>query len=304
MCWNWGVSIGFAIGLSLGSLYILCRRRLGFKGTNRDPYEALVVLNLAFVQFWEFLIWLTVYPPDEDLALCPKANTAFTAMVYFHGVLFWPPIVNTFAYKTTTSRKEYFSFPLLFGCLYTILGIADLLYSQFNIAGEFTCGVDGEVFLAWNVALSESRILPNGYDWFLFTAFPFVFYRPRPVGFYMAIYLVLTFAIPYMLVALSEAASVFCWLGLGIFLLYLVEPIIGDYFERKHPTIFAFDLFTWLHSKFRKGKSSDVQRLRSPVMSTESIEMGEKKVKSMEEDDEDVKTEEADNSDDETDLPV
>jgi len=275
MCWNWEVSIGFAIGLSLASLFLLKRRSLKLRGSERDPYEALLVLNLAFVQFWEFLIWLTVYDADKDLSLCPKSNTAFTSMVYFHGVLFWPPIVNLLAYKTTKGVKEYFAFPLLFGCLYTLLGFFDFFYSQFDIAGQFTCGLDGKVFLRWNIALSQSRILPNGYDWFLFTAFPFVFYIPRPLGIFMVLYLMATFAIPYALVTLGEAASVFCWLGFGICLVFLAEPYIQYYMTRRFPFVSRFDIVESMQYYFNRilGRQHKHQSLRSPITSEQEIEI-------------------------------
>jgi len=283
MCWNWEVSIGFAIGLSLSSLFLLKRRSLGLRGSERDPYEALLVLNLAFVQFWEFLIWLTVYPADGDMSLCPKTNVAFTSMVYFHGVLYWPPIVNLLAYKTTKGMKEYFVFPLLFGCLYTLLGFFDFFYSEFNIPGQFTCGLDGKVFLRWNVALSQSRILPNGYDWFLFTAFPFILYIPRPIGFFMVFYLMATFAIPYALVTLGEAASVFCWLGFGICLVFLAEPYIHHYMTTRFPFVTKFDIVEIIMQRIDilLNKKFKHQSLRSPVTSEQEIDipMNEREMK-------------------------
>jgi len=296
MCWNWEVSICFAIGLSLGALFVYKRRSWGFRGTERDSFNWLLVLNLAFVQWWEFWIWLWVYPRDADMKFCPKQNIVFTAMVYFHGVLLWPPIVNTIAVRTTLGNKKYFAFPMLFGCLYTLLGIFDLLYSQFYL-GHYTCGLDGRTFLQWSVALSQSRILPNGYDWFLFTAFPFIFYKPRPMGIFMVIYLLITFAVPYLLVTLGEAASIFCWLGAGIFLTYLAEPYIILAVETLYPEMLTWDLvspiLTPILIKLRIKEDKSNTQLRSPLTSrTEEeiqIEMADKKHVDIE-DDEDVDT--------------
>jgi len=196
---------------------------------------------LAFVQFWEFLIWLYVYPAGYDVSLCPKVNTAFTAMVYFHGVIFWPPIVNLFAYRTTSGNKAYFLFPLFYGIIYTLLGFVDFFWSQFHLKYT-TCGVDGKTFLKWEVALTHSRILPNGYDWFLFTAFPFLFYKPRPIGWTMMFWLIATFAIPFALVTLGEAASIFCWLGVGFFILYIADPLIVKLVKMRCPGLLTFEL--------------------------------------------------------------
>jgi len=270
MCWNWEVSICFSIAIALGSVFIYKRRSLGFKGTERDSYEALLVSNLAFVQFWEFLIWLFVYPRDADPTLCPKANIVFTAMVYFHGVLLWPPIVNTLAYKTTKGKREYFAFPLFYGCIYTVLGIFDLLYTQFYLKTGFTCGLDGKTFLQWSVALSQSRILPNGYDWFLFTAFPFIFYKPRPLGIFMVFYLVATFAIPYLLVTLGEAASIFCWLGVGIFIVFQAEPHIIHFFETRYPTLLTYDPISTMLIKVGLKEDKSImkkERILTPAVS-------------------------------------
>lgn len=277
MCWNWGVSIGFAIGLFAGSLWIAMRRKLGWLGFDRDRYEALIIVNLAFVQFWEFLIWLHVYPENGDLDLCPKANSAFTAMVYFHGVVFWPPIVNTFGIKTTKGIQEYFLFPLVYGCLYTLLGIFDLFYSQFALNRENICGLDGQVFLKWHLALSEIRILPNGFDWFLFTAFPFIFYKPRPVGLFMMFYLILTFAIPYLVVSLGEAASVFCWLGTGLFIFFMVEPYLHLFFCKYYPNLIEYDVpvLKQIDIYFMKKREMSSRILRSPVVSQSEIELRE-----------------------------
>jgi len=251
MCWNWEVSLGFSIGIALGSLFIYKRRSYNLPGTDRDTFAAILTLNLAFVQFYEMLIWIWVYPLEADTSQCPKQNIVFTAMVYFHGVLCWPPIINTFCWKTTKGKQDYFAFSYLFGVIYTFLGIFDLFYSQFYL-GYYTCGLDGKVFLRWQVALSQSRILPNGYDWFLFTVFPFVFYKPRPIGFIMIFYLTSTFAIPYILLSLGEAASIFCWLGVGVFLLFLFDPFVAAYVERKYPKLLEMDPFGPLLSKVEK----------------------------------------------------
>jgi hypothetical protein len=284
MCWNLGVSIGFSVAFFLGSAFIYKRRSFGFLGGPRDTYEALIVMNLAFVQFYEFLIWIYVYPENEDQNLCPKQNTAFTFMVYFHGVLFWPPLVNLFAIKTSVGKREYFAFPLLFGILYTILGMVDLFYTQFKINIKTTCGIDGATFLRWSVALSESRILPNGFDWFLFTAFPFVFYKPRPIGMFLFIYLILTFAIPFALVTLGEAASIFCWLGVGIFVVFMFEPYLDFYTKKYLPKVYHFELpfVSRIEHYFETKEANKPQELRSPAITMneddehEEIEMGKK----------------------------
>jgi len=272
MCWNWEVSLAFTVSISLGALWIFKRQSLGFKSTERDRWNSLLVLNLACVQFWEFLIWLTVYPRDADPSLCPKYNTAFTVMVYFHGVLLWPPIVNTLAYKTTKGRKAYFAFPLIYGCLYTLLGLVDIVYTHLFIPSiAITCGLKGEKLLQWHVALSQSRILPGGFDWFVFTVFPFIFYKPRPIGIFMFVYLIATFAIPYLLLTLGEAASIFCWLGVGIFLVFLIEPYIIHYFETRHPILLTYDPISTLLIKMRlkvdKSNLKKKTRLRSPMTS-------------------------------------
>jgi len=240
MCWNWEVSIIWSLGLAIGSIYLLKRSRFNFRSSVRDKWSWIVIFNLACVQFWEFLIWLTVQPIDSDLNKCPKSNIAFTAMVYFHGVIFWPPLVNTFAIKTTSGVKSVFAFPLIYGCLYTLLGLADFFYAEFQLDIP-TCGTDGKTFLRWNVALTQNRILPNGFDWFLFTAFPLLFYKPAPLGWIMCFYLILTFAIPYVIVAtLGEAASMFCWLGFGFFLIFLFDPYVVFLIDRYFPSLNHF----------------------------------------------------------------
>lgn len=260
MCWNWEVSISFTIWLSLGALFIYKRGSLGFKSTPRDKWDSLLVFNLACVQFWEFLIWMVVYPRDADSNLCPTANTAFTVMVYFHGVLAWPPITNMLAYKTTTGRREYLAFPLFYGFVYTFFGIADLVYTYLYMPWvPRTCGLDGRTNLQWQVALSQSRILPGGYDWFVFTVYPFLFYTPRPIGFFMLGYLFLTFMIPYILLSLGEAASVFCWLGFGICLVYFVEPYVIHFFKTNYPNVMTWDPAAPILAKldkFLNGKAS------------------------------------------------
>jgi len=209
MCWNYGVSIAFAVGLGLGSAYLFFRRKMKLKGFDRDPYEALIVLNLAFVQFYEFLMWLVVYPDDADPNLCPKSNTVFTALVYFHGVTLWGVIIPFFCLKTTEGPKDVYRFPFFFGIVYFILVIFDLIYSEIRIPSQYTCATDGKVFLKWNVALSESRLLPDGFDWFLFSVMPFIFYKPLYVGGTIAFWLMLSFALPILFVEIGEAASIF-----------------------------------------------------------------------------------------------
>jgi len=232
-----------SIALALGALFILKRRKTKyFTGYDRDPWAALLVLNLAFVQIYEFLIWLFVFPDppvqgdDSPLVNCPKANIVFTSMVYIHGVVIWGTLIPLYCIKTTQGPKDIFRFPMLFGILYTVLGIFDMIYSTFKVAGQYTCGTDGKVFLEWNVALSESRLLPDGYDWFLFSVFPFIFYKPIYIGATLAFWLALTFILPYAFVQLGEAASVFCWLGLGLFLLFLLEPLLLAV-GKKFPTV-------------------------------------------------------------------
>jgi len=179
------------------------------RGFDRDPYQALIVLNLAFVQFYEFLMWLFVYPADADPDLCPVPNKVFTSLVYFHGVSLWGALIPFFCYKTTTGPKDAYRFPFAFGIVYFILAVVDLIYSTFKIPGQYTCAVDGKVFLQWEVALSESRLLPSGFDWFLFSVFPFVLYKPLYLGGTIAFWLMLTFALPFIFVTIGEAASVF-----------------------------------------------------------------------------------------------
>jgi len=149
------------------------------------------------------------------------------------------------------------------------LGIFDLFYSQFYL-GDYTCGQDGTVFLRWKVALSQSRILPNGYDWFLFTVFPFVFYKPRPISFVMIFYLTATFAIPYILLSLGEAASIFCWLGVGVFILFLLDPFVAKYFEKHYPRLLEMDPFGPLLTK--------VERFLGPSLFSYQNHTGEEEI--------------------------
>lgn len=291
MCWNWEVSISFAIFLGGGALWVLKRQSLGFKYTTRDKWNALLVLNLAFVQFWEFLLWLNVYPRDQDVSLCPKANTAFTIMVYFHGVLAWPPIVNTLAWKTTLGKKEYFAFPLFYGFIYTGLGAVDLVYTHLYMPEvPITCGLRGERNMQWEVALSQSRILPGGYDWFVFTVFPFIFYKPRPVGIFMVIYLLSTFVIPYILLTLGEAASIFCWLGFGLFLSYCIEPYFIHYMETRHPVLLTYDPISTILIKLHLKKDKSKKQLRSPMSSQGEVELPTVTIESKNHSDDDADT--------------
>jgi len=270
MCWNWEVSLGFTIFLASGSLWIFRRQSLGYKSTERDRWYAPLVLNLAFVQFWEFCLWFVVHPMDEPVDLCPKINQAFTVMVYFHGVLAWPPIVNMLAWKTTQGKREYFLFPLFYGLLYTFLGAVDLAYTRIFLPDvPITCGLRGEANLKWEVALSKSRILPGGFDWFVFTVFPFIFYKPRPIGMFMFTYLIASFVIPYLLLTLGEAASVFCWLGFALFIVYLFEPYVIQYVENRYPILLTYDPISTVLIKLRlkKNKGMKRERLRSPITS-------------------------------------
>lgn len=212
MCWNWGVSIGFSIALLFGSLFLYKRTHFKIPGYERDPYSALIVLNLSIVQLLEFAMWLVVYPLDADPKDCPISNRIFTGFVYIFGVLLWPAIVNTFCIKTTQGDKTVFKFSLTFGIVYFILGIVDLIWTTLHpqdYPQAFTCATNGVKFLRWNVALSQSRILPNGYDWFLFSVFPFLFYKPVYVGWLIGSYLLGAFSLPYLFVVLGEAASFF-----------------------------------------------------------------------------------------------
>jgi len=237
MCWNWEVSIIWTVGLALGSLFLLLRKnRLHLRGYDRDRYYALIVLNLAFVQLWEFAIWLNVIPlpENEDYSLCPKWNTIFTSLVYINGVVAWPPIINLFCYKGTQGRKDIFVFTLFFGILYSVLAFSDMIYSTFSL-NMTSCSTDGVTFLNWHVALSLSRLLPNGYDWFLFSVAPMLFFKPSYMGWTMATWLFLTFAIPYILLNLGQAASLFCWFGFGLFIMFAAEPYVVLLAEKKFP---------------------------------------------------------------------
>jgi len=212
MCWNWEVSISFSVGLILGSLYLYKRTSYKIPGYERDLYSAIIVLNLGIVQLLEFGMWLVVYPADADPKKCPLVNQIFTGIIYIFGVLSWPTIVNTFCIKTSQGNNYVFKFSLTFGIIYFFLGIIDLIWTTLHPADypdQFTCATNGVKFLRWNVALSNSRILPNGYDWFLFSVFPFLFYKPMYLGWSIGSYLLAAFAIPYLFLFLGEAASLF-----------------------------------------------------------------------------------------------
>jgi len=159
--------------------------------------------------------------------------------------------------------------------------MVDLFYSQFKINKKTTCGLDGETFLQWSVALSESRILPNGFDWFLFTAFPFIFYKPRPMGLFMMFYLILTFAIPFALVSLGEAASIFCWLGVGIFVVFMLEPYMHMMMRKKFPMLLDFEIpFISKIEKFFETKLDEKEQVVN-----DELDLNERKL----EKDEDMK---------------
>jgi len=259
MCWNWQVSIISAIALFCGSLFLKKRREWGYKYTNRDHMECLIILNLAFVQLYEFGAWLTVHPADADISLCPKSNFSFTVMLYIHGAIIWPPLINWCAMHTTQGKPEYFLFTLVFGCVYFVVCFFDMLYSHFKL-GIPHCATDGGQHLNWDIARMGHRMLPNGYDWFLFSAFPLVFYRPKIYGWTVASYLIISFAIPFALVSIGQTASLFCWLGFGVFLIFLSWPYASEYIELHLPSLMAFDPFPSFELSVLKKSHSETTK--------------------------------------------
>jgi len=187
------------------------------------------------------MLWVYVYDANEDIMKCPKINVIFTSLVYFFGVAIWPIIINTWCWKTSASDKKLFAFSFIFGILYTLLATGDMIYSTFfhgaSSQEPISCSTRGKVNLQWHVALTLSRLLPNGYSWFCFTVAPFFFYEPFYLGWAIGLWLMGTFSLPYVLETLGEAASIFCWLGFGLFVMFALEPLFLTLLEKKFPHV-------------------------------------------------------------------
>ena len=159
MCWSAGASLFFGVlGVVCASfLYIVGKaaeekpgesvelpggKRIANLWTSDAKWHALWVLNIAFVELSEFVIWLNVLPFDDEIrggTECPTWNKIGTFGVFTFGFCNWSWLIGVWCHGTTASsqplRRKMYSLWRVFAIIVSVSFWIQLLLGEFTGIG-------------------------------------------------------------------------------------------------------------------------------------------------------------------------
>ena len=191
------------------------------------------VLNIACVEFCEFLIWLDVLPIEDASRhdTCPTLNSIGTYGVFIFGFVNWMWIIALWAYYSSDNGRDKARFQL-----WVVLGIITsmgyilkiILGDHFQLSVDFwdyterwsynasmrvvTCSFhDGEKYahLHWRFNMSPQAWLPHGYSWFTVGLVPLFAYKPHDLAAVLSTYGALTYVVPKIFLPVEETMSMY-----------------------------------------------------------------------------------------------
>lgn len=226
--------------------------------TPAAKWHALIVANIAAVELCEGVVWLSGPPPyaGSTQGPCPKLNAITTHALFVFGFMNWVWLMPLWGLKTSSGDRSSYKLLLLAGVVSAIGFTARIILGGLSAwpdarSADAALGVDfwdstprftynaslpvstcsfrtlGKYpHLTWRFATSEQPWLPNGFLWLLMAILPLLCYQPRDLAAVLSAWGVLTFVLPTILLTPGEAMSLYCWLGFGFEIIFILQPFL------------------------------------------------------------------------------
>jgi hypothetical protein len=222
MCWNWKVSIGSFVVISLIS-YSLFTRNL-----KNDRLLSIFLFSYGSMQLFETFIWLGQDKKLKDLNIL--GSIFASALLYCHPLAFSVGMWYDKNYKSIKSTDIFKSF-LIIGILWFGYGLYQIASAYKNKSYSFLSHPDHKSsHLVWE--------FPDHYKITMLILFLFSLYFIFPAQKIFALLLTLYFMVPIILIRLNMPVdnankmknyrgSYWCWyVAIFSFLFFVVNPLL------------------------------------------------------------------------------